>query len=68
MNRIESLDIRYVGVTEQQSEIISRLPLRASLTLMGTGVKSEAVDRIRKRLAGLEIQYRQGGFGRLLLP
>lgn len=62
MKRIESLDIRYVGVTEQQSEIISRLPLRASLTLMGTGVKSEAVDRIRKRLAGLEIQYRQGGF------
>ena len=62
MQRIESLDIRYVAVSERQSDIISRLPLRGSLTLMGTGIKSEVVDRIRNRLAGLEIQYRMGGF------
>lgn len=62
MERIDSLDIRYVQVTARQSEIISRLPLRSSLTLMGTGIKSDVVDRIRGRLAGLEIQYRQGGF------
>jgi S1-C subfamily serine protease len=51
-----------VEVSERQSDIISRLPLRGSLTLMGTGIKSEAVDRIRNRLVGLEIQYRMGGF------
>lgn len=62
MERIESLDIRYVKVTERQGDIISRLPLRASLTLMGTGIKSDTVDKIRGRLAGLEIQFRQGGF------
>jgi len=62
LQRIESLDIRYVDVTERQGDIISQLPLRGSLTLMGTGIKSEAVDRIRDRLLGLEIQYRMGGF------
>jgi S1-C subfamily serine protease len=49
-------------VTERQSDIIASLPIRKSLTLMGTGIKSEAVDSIRKRLAGLEIHYRMGGF------
>ena len=62
MQRIKSLDIRYVEVTERQSDIIASLPIRESLTLMGTGIKSEAVDSIRKRLAGLEIHYRMGGF------
>jgi hypothetical protein len=62
MQRIESLDIRYVEVTERQSDIIASLPIRKSLTLMGTGIKSEALDSIRKRLAGLEIHYRMGGF------
>ncbi|MGB0759193.1 MAG: PDZ domain-containing protein [Rubripirellula sp.] len=62
MERIDSLDIRYVNVTEQQGEIISRLPLRKSLTLMGTNIPSGAVDRIKDRLSGLEIQFRRGGF------
>lgn len=62
MERIESLDIRYVKLTEQQGEIISRLPLRTSLTLMGTSITSAAVEKIRSRLSGLEIQFRQGGF------
>ena len=62
MERIESLDIRYVNITERQGEIISRLPLRQSLTLMGTNITSAAVEKIKSRLAGLEIQFRQGGF------
>ncbi|MCH1442157.1 MAG: PDZ domain-containing protein, partial [Rubripirellula sp.] len=62
MERIESLDIRYVNLSEQQGEIISRLPLRTSLTLMGTNITSAAVEKIRSRLPGLEIQFRQGGF------
>ncbi len=62
MSRIESLDIRYVALTAQQGEIISQLPIRTSLTLMGTGIEADAVEKIRTRLAGLEIQYRQGGF------
>lgn len=62
MERIDSLDIRYVNISEQQGEIISRLPLRKSLTLMGTNITSAAVEKIRSRLSGLEIQFRQGGF------
>jgi len=62
MTRIESLEVRYVALTEQQAEIISQLPIRTSLNLMGTGIKKEAVENIKKKLAGLEIQYRQGGF------
>ena len=62
MDRIDSLDVRYVNITEQQGDIISRLPLRKSLTLMGTNIDSAAVDKIKSRLTGLLIQIRQGGF------
>ena len=62
MERIESLDVRYVALTERQGEIISRLPIRKSLNLMGTGIKKDAVENIKRKLAGLDIQYRQGGF------
>ena len=62
MERIESLDVRYVDITEQQGDIISRLPLRTSLTLMGTKISSAAVDKMKSRLSGLLIQVRQGGF------
>ena len=62
MERIESLDVRYVDITEQQGDIISRLPLRTSLTLMGTNISSAAVDKMKSRLSGLLIQVRQGGF------
>lgn len=62
LERIDSLDIRYVNVTEQQGDIISRLPLRKSLTLMGTNINSVAVEKIKSRLSGLLIQVRQGGF------
>ena len=62
MERIESLDVRYVNITEQQGDIIASLPLRTSLTLMGTKISSAAVEKMKSRLSGLLIQIRRGGF------
>ena len=62
MDRIDNLDIRYVKLTDQQSDMIASIPLRVSLNLMGTGISPEKVDAMRAALPGLQIDYRRGGF------
>ncbi len=62
MDRIDTLDIRYVKLTEQQGDLIAAIPLRVSLNLMGTGISPEKVDAMRSALPGLQIEYRRGGF------
>ena len=62
MDRIDTLDIRYVKLTEQQGDLIAAIPLRVSLNLMGTGLPPEKVDAMRSALPGLKIEYRRGGF------
>lgn len=62
MTRIDSVDFRYVPLTDQQGDIIATMPIRVSLNLMGTGISKEKVDWMRTLLPGLQIDHRQGGF------
>ncbi|MGI9473949.1 MAG: PDZ domain-containing protein [Rubripirellula sp.] len=62
MNRIHSMEFRYVPLTEQQGDVIASMPIRFSLNLMGTGISSEKVEWMRGLLPGLKIDHRQGGF------
>lgn len=62
LDRIDTLDIRYVRLTEKQGDMIASIPLRVSLNLMGTGIAPEKVDAMRAALPGLQIDFRRGGF------
>ena len=62
MTRIDSVDFRYVPLTDQQGDIIATMPIRVSLNLMGTGISEEKVAWMRTLLPGLQIDHRQGGF------
>jgi hypothetical protein len=62
MDRIESLEFRYVKLTDEQAELIATIPIRKSLNLMGTGVSESKVASLGAQLPGLEITHRQGGF------
>lgn len=59
---MKSLEIRYVPVDTEMSNRIAALQIRESLSLMGTGVPADVVDRMRKSLPSLDIEFRQGGF------
>ena len=62
MSRIASLEFRYVKLTPQICDMITALPIRLSLNLMGTGVAHEKVEQMRAALPGLAIDHKQGGF------
>ena len=62
MKRINSLELLYVPVDVAISEEIAKLPLRVSLNLMGTGLPEAEVEKMRKKLPGLSIGHKQGGF------
>ena len=62
MDRIHSLEFRYVELTEYQAEQVASLPIRVSLNLMGTGIPLAKVESMRSSLPGLQIDHRQGGF------
>ncbi len=62
MRSIHSLEIRYVPINETIADQIAKLPIRSSLTLMGTDLASKKVAAMREELPGLKIEYKQGGF------
>lgn len=62
MDRIEALEFRYVRLSDEQAELIASIPIRKSLSLMGTGLSEAKVASMGTRLPGLEITHRQGGF------
>jgi len=62
MDRIQSLEFRYVELTDEQAEMIASIPIRLSLNLMGTGVSESKVASMAAELPGLQITHRQGGF------
>lgn len=62
MTRIHSLEFRYVSLTEEHGDLISSMPIRVSLNLMGTGISAGKVESMRSSLPGLQIDHRQGGF------
>lgn len=59
---IHSLEIRYVPLPASAGDVLTKMPIRKSLSLMGTDVPAEVVQRIREATPGLEIEYKQGGF------
>ena len=59
---LDSLDIRYVKLSDHQIDQIAATPLRESLTLMGTGVSNARVKAISEATPGLKIEHRMGGF------
>ncbi|MDG2221862.1 MAG: PDZ domain-containing protein [Rubripirellula sp.] len=62
MERIEALEFRYVRLSDEQADLIASIPIRKSLSLMGTGLSEAKAAAMGTRLPGLEITHRQGGF------
>jgi len=62
LKRIHSLEFRYVPLKDEYAELLSALPIRVSLDLMGTGISPAVVEEMRQQLPGLQITHRQGGF------
>lgn len=62
MERIQNLEFRYSPVKAEWADAILDLPIRASLSLMGTGIPAQKVDEMRAARPGLQIEFRQGGF------
>ena len=62
MDRIRTLELRYTTVEEDLVDRLADLPVRGSLSLMGTGVPAEAVEQMRQEQPGLHIEHKQGGF------
>ncbi|MEM1067332.1 MAG: PDZ domain-containing protein [Planctomycetota bacterium] len=62
MDRIESLEFRYVKLSDEQAELIAQIPIRIALNLMGTGISESKVASMGAQLPGLKITHRRGGF------
>jgi hypothetical protein len=62
MGRIHSLEFRYVPLSDEQGDLISSMPIRVSLNLMGTGISAQKVESMRSALPGLQIDHKRGGF------
>ncbi len=62
MKRIEELEFRYIALSAEDAERIAKLPIRASLSLMGTGIPHAVAEQLREAMPGLNINHKQGGF------
>lgn len=62
LESIDHLEFRYVPLNDELMDAIAKLPIRISLTLNGTDVSSDRVDRLRQTLPGLKIEFKRGGF------
>ncbi len=62
MQRLDTLDFRYVKLLESSVDLLTKVPLRTSLILMGTGLSEERAEILRDNLPGLQIEFRRGGF------
>lgn len=62
LSRIDQLEFRYIPLTVNDAEKLSKLPLRVSLSLMGTGLPVDSAQMLRTALPGIKLAYKQGGF------
>jgi hypothetical protein len=62
LSRIDQLEFRYIPLTVEDAEKIAKLPLRVSLSLMGTGLPVEGAQMLRTAVPGIKLAYKQGGF------
>lgn len=62
MKQIRDLEFRYVPMDEGLADALVQLPIRSSLSLMGTGMPEQVVEQMRIARPGLQIEHRQGGF------
>jgi hypothetical protein len=62
LSRIDQLEFRYIPLTVEDAEQIAKLPLRVSLSLMGTGLPVEGAKMLRTAVPGIKLAYKQGGF------
>ncbi len=62
LSRIDQLEFRYIPLTVEDAEKIAKLPLRVSLSLMGTGLPVEGAQMLRAAVPGIKLAYKQGGF------
>ena len=62
MRRIDTLEFRYVKLTPELCDLVATMPIRESLSLMGTATPADKVEAMRTLLPGLRIEYKQGGF------
>jgi hypothetical protein len=60
--RIDSLEIRYVKLTPEMTDLVAKLPIFNSLNLMGTGIDAARAERLQQELPGLNVYNRKGGF------
>jgi hypothetical protein len=61
-SRIDSLELRYVKLTPQMTDLVAKLPIFNSLNLMGTGVNTARAQQLQQELPGLNVLNRKGGF------
>ena len=62
MPPIETLELRYVKLSEAQTTQVAKIPIRNSLTLKGTGVSLSSMKAMQEAAPGLTIDHSQGGF------
>ena len=62
MKRMDTVEFRYIPLSEKHAKWIAKIPMRSSLSLMGTGLKDDTVEQLKQDLTGLKIEFRQGGF------
>lgn len=62
LSRIDQLEFRYITLTVNDAEKLAKLPLRVSLSLMGTGLPVDGAQLLRTALPGIKLAYKQGGF------
>ncbi len=59
---ITALELRYTHLDEKLADAITELPLRSSLSMIGTDLAMSKVEAMREKLPGLKIEYKQGGY------
>jgi hypothetical protein len=62
LSRIDQLEIRYIPLKIEDAQKLAKLPLRISLSLMGTGLPVDGAQMLRTELPGIKLAYKQGGF------
>jgi hypothetical protein len=62
LQRLDSLELRYVPIGDPATDQLAQLPLRQSLSLIGTKISPDGVASLREALPGLKIDFKRGGF------
>lgn len=62
LKRIDHLELRYIPLTLEHVDQLLELPLRHSLSLVGTELPLEGAQRLREEKQELALHYKEGGF------